>query len=41
MKVIDTEPTKFSVDGGIGGVWEKNPDLDVDASMALTASEKL
>lgn len=41
LKVIDTPATKFSVDGGIGAVWEKNPDLDVDTSVALTAGEKL
>ena len=40
-KVVDTPATKFAVDGGIGGVWEKNPDLDVDASVAITAGEKL
>jgi putative salt-induced outer membrane protein YdiY len=41
IKVVDTQPTKFSVDGGLGAVWEKNPDLDVDTSLALTAGEKL
>ena len=41
LKVVDTPSTKFSVDGGIGAVWEKNPDLDVDTSLALTAGEKL
>ena len=40
-KVIDTTATKFSTDGGLGLVWEKNPDLDVRTSMALTAGEKL
>jgi putative salt-induced outer membrane protein YdiY len=40
-KVVDTPATKFTVDGGIGAVWEKNPDLDVDASVAVTAGEKL
>lgn len=40
-KVVDAETTKFSVDGGLGAVWEKNPDLDADASVAITAGEKL
>jgi putative salt-induced outer membrane protein len=40
-KLIDTEPTKFSVDGGIGAVWEKNPLRDVRTSLALTAGEKV
>jgi putative salt-induced outer membrane protein len=40
-KVVDTERTKFSVDAGLGAVWEKNPDLDADASAAITAGEKL
>lgn len=40
-KVIDTTATKFSVDGGIGAVWEKNPDSDVHSSMAVTAGERL
>jgi putative salt-induced outer membrane protein YdiY len=41
IKLVDSQPTKFSVDGGIGAVWEKNPDVDVDTSLALTAGEKL
>jgi putative salt-induced outer membrane protein YdiY len=40
-KLIDTEATKFAVDAGAGGVWEKNPDIDVRSSGALTAGEKL
>lgn len=40
-KVIDTEPTKFAVDVGAGGVWEKNPGIDVRTSGAVTAGEKL
>jgi putative salt-induced outer membrane protein YdiY len=40
-KIIDTEPTKFAIDGGVGGIAEKNPDRDVRTSAALTASEKL
>jgi putative salt-induced outer membrane protein YdiY len=41
FRVIDTEPTKFAVDAGIGGVWEKNPLLEVDASGAVIAGEQL
>lgn len=41
LKVVDTERTKFSVDTGLGAVWEKNPGLDADASGAITAGEKL
>ena len=40
-KVIDTEPTKFAVDAGLGVVWEKNPDVDVNTDVALTAGETL
>ncbi len=40
-KMIDTAETRFSADGGLGVVWEKNPDLDVRTSVALTAGEKL
>lgn len=40
-KVIDTAGTKFDVDGGVGVVWEKNPNQDVRTSPALTAGEKL
>jgi putative salt-induced outer membrane protein YdiY len=40
-KVIDTEPTKFAVDAGVGVVWEKNPDFDVRTDVALTAGETL
>ena len=41
LKILDTMQTKFSVDAGAGGVWEKNPGVDVRKSAALTASEKL
>ncbi len=39
-KIIDTDTTKLSVDGGIGGVWEKNPGRDVRVAGALTANER-
>jgi putative salt-induced outer membrane protein YdiY len=40
-KLVDTPSTEFSTDAGLGVVWEKNPDLDVRTSTALTAGEKL
>ena len=40
-KLFDTDQTKLSVDGGIGGVWEKNPARDVQSSGAVTVGEKL
>jgi putative salt-induced outer membrane protein YdiY len=41
FKVIDTPATKLGVDGSAGGVWEKNPGLDVNASGALAMGQKL
>jgi putative salt-induced outer membrane protein YdiY len=40
-KVVDTPRTSFTVDGGVGGVWEKNPALDVKTSAAVTGSEHI
>jgi putative salt-induced outer membrane protein YdiY len=40
-KIIDTEPMRFAVDGGVGSISEKNPGVDVRTSAALTAGEKL
>jgi putative salt-induced outer membrane protein YdiY len=40
-KLFDTPATKLDVDGSAGGVWEKNPGFDVDASAALATGEKL
>ncbi len=40
-KVIDSPQTAITVDGGVGGVWEKNPALAVKTSGALTASQRL
>jgi putative salt-induced outer membrane protein YdiY len=40
-KLIDTDRTKFSVDGGGGATWEKNPGLDVREYGAITAGEDL
>jgi putative salt-induced outer membrane protein YdiY len=41
VKVLDTMQTKFTVDVGAGGVWEKNPGFDVRSSGAVVAGEKL
>jgi putative salt-induced outer membrane protein YdiY len=40
-KLVDSAATKLSADAGVGGVWEKNPDIDTRSSGAITASEKL
>lgn len=40
-RIFDTAATKFVVDGSAGAVWEKNPDVDVNTSGALTLGEKL
>ncbi len=39
-KLFDTMATKLTVDAGLGVVWEKNPDIEVRTSGAVTASEK-
>ena len=41
VKLFDTMQTKLTVDAGFGGVWEKNPGLDVRSSGAVVAGEKL
>ena len=40
-KIVETPETTVAVDGGIGGVWEKNSGVDVTTSGALTLGEKL
>jgi len=40
-KVIDTKPTSFNVDAGVGGVIEKDIGSPATGSGALTFSEKL
>ena len=40
-RLADTERTKMSLDAGVGGVWEKKPLGDVQASGAVTFAEKL
>lgn len=41
FKVVNTDRTKFAVDAGVGGVWEKNIGRDVQTSGAVTFSEKV
>lgn len=38
--LLKNERTEFAVDGGVGGVWEKNPGFDTDLDGALTAGQK-
>jgi putative salt-induced outer membrane protein YdiY len=38
--LVKTDRTEFGIDGGVGGVWEKNPGLDTDLDGALTAGQK-
>jgi putative salt-induced outer membrane protein len=40
-RLVDTELTKLAVDGALGGVWEKNPDVDARGSGAVVIGEKL
>jgi len=40
-KLVASERTKLDVDGGAGGVWEKNTALELKSSGAVTAGEKL
>lgn len=40
-RLVETPATTFSVDGGVGAVWEKNPGIDVSTDVAVTAGEKL
>src|SRR5690606_25388769 len=41
LTAVATEATTLTFDAGAGGVWEKNPYVDVRASGALTFSQKL
>lgn len=41
IKLVNTDVTKLGVDGGLGGVWEKNTNRDVRSSGAVTFGEKL
>jgi putative salt-induced outer membrane protein YdiY len=38
--LVKNERSELGVDGGVGGVWEKNPDLDTDLDGALTAGQR-
>jgi putative salt-induced outer membrane protein len=40
-KVIDSPRTAFTIDGGVGGVWEKNPAVEVRTSGAVSAGERI
>jgi putative salt-induced outer membrane protein YdiY len=40
-QVIERDTTRFDVDAGAGAVWEKNQDLAVRTSGAVTAGERL
>ena len=39
-KVIASDTVSFSVDGGAGVSWEKNPGLDVDTSGVITGGDQ-
>ena len=38
--LVKNDRTELGVDGGVGGVWEKNPGLDADLDGAVTAGQK-
>ncbi len=38
--LVKNDRTELGVDGGVGGVWEKNPDLDADLDGAVVAGQK-
>jgi putative salt-induced outer membrane protein YdiY len=40
FQIFDTMSTRLSIDAGAGGVWEKNPGVEVRSSGAVTAAEK-
>jgi putative salt-induced outer membrane protein len=40
-KVYNTDQLLFSLQGGVGAVWEKNPGFDVNSSGAVTAGQDL
>ena len=37
---VKNERTEFGVDGGVGGVWERNAGVDTDLDGAVTAGQK-
>jgi putative salt-induced outer membrane protein YdiY len=40
VRILDADPTRLSVDAGVGGVWEKNTGLGVRSSGAVTLGQK-
>ena len=38
--LVKNDRSEFGVDGGVGGVWEKNPGVDADLDGAVTAGQK-
>jgi putative salt-induced outer membrane protein YdiY len=38
-KLVDLEKSKLSIDAGIGNVWEKNPELPIRSSGAMTLDQ--
>ncbi len=40
LRLAETDATTLSIDAGVGGVWEKKPLFDVQASGATAFSEK-
>lgn len=40
VRLADTGTTTLSIDAGVGGVWEKRPEFNVQASGAVVFSEK-
>jgi putative salt-induced outer membrane protein YdiY len=40
-RLVDADATTLSVNAGLGGVWEKNPDASVRASGAVTLDQNL
>lgn len=39
-KLVDTDTTEFVLDGGLGGVFERNPGLETDKSGSITAGQR-
>ena len=39
-RLLNTDSTKFAIDGGVGGVFERNPGRTVSESRSLTAGER-
>lgn len=39
QQLVKNDRTEFAVDAGLGVVWEKNPDVELDTSGALTAGQ--